>query len=175
MASFASPEDMKNRSQGQITAETHLFLQNELDAATNAIQEYCGWHIAPVQSIELIRRFPSKEHVWLPAMRVTGVTAAKIDGVDLADRLDEVEFDPVTGWTNLVGRSVAVTFNAGYEAVPADLKLLVLEMSAGALGSPLGVTREQAGGVSVTLDRVSGGLTEADYDRLTPYKIGRLP
>lgn len=175
MASFASPQDMESRSQGQITAATHPFLGDELAAATNAIQEYCGWHIAPLQGVDFVRRFPSREQVWLPAMRVTGVTAATIDGVDLSDRLGGIEFDPVTGWTNLAGRSISVTFTAGYEQVPADLKLLTLEMCAGALGSPLGITREQAGGVSVTFDRAGGGITDQDAARLTPYVLGRLP
>ena len=117
-----------------------------------------------------------REHVYLPAMRIAGVVAATIDGVVLtADDLAAVEFDPVTGWTSLCGRSVSVTFNAGFVTVPADLKLLTIELSAGALGSPLGITKEQAGGVSVTLDRASGAITEQDCQRLVPYKLGRLP
>lgn len=174
--SFASPMDMENRSLGQITATSHPFLEDELEAATSAIREYCGWHIATLQAVTLIRRFHSREHVYLPAMRIVGVVAATIDGVVLtADDLAAVEFDPVTGWTSLSGRSVSVVFDAGFTSVPADLKLLTLELSAGALGSPLGITKEQAGGVSVTLDRASGAITEQDYQRLVPYKLGRLP
>lgn len=173
---FASAEDMGKRSLGQITATSHPFLEEELKAATSAIREYCGWHIATMQAVKLVRRFPSCEQLYLPAMQIGGVTAATLDGrVLTADDLAAVEFDPITGWTSLSGRSVSVTFNAGYVSVPADLKLLVLELCAGALGSPLGITREQAGGVSVTLDRASGALLEHDELRLVPHKLGRLP
>ena len=173
---FASPTDMGKRSLGQITATSHPFLEEELEAATSAIREHCGWHIATLQSVTLIRRFPSREQVYLPAMRINGVTAATIDGRTLtASELAAVEFDPITGWTSLSGRSVSVAFDAGFTSVPADLKLLTLELSAGALGSPLGITKEQAGGVSVTLDRASGAITEQDDQRLVPYRLGRLP
>ena len=173
---FASVADMEKRSLGQITAATHPFLADELEAATASIREYCGWHIATLQAVKLVRRFPSREQVYLPSMQITGVTAATLDGrVLTADDLAAVELDPITGWTSLSGRSVSVVFDAGFTSVPADLKLLTLELSAGALGSPLGITKEQAGGVSVTLDRASGALTEQDYQRLVPYKLGRLP
>lgn len=173
---FASVEDMEKRSLGQITAATHPFLKDELEAATASIREYCGWHIATKQAVTLVRRFPSWEQVYLPAMQIEGVTSAVLDGRTLtSDDLAKVEFDPITGWTNLSGRSISVAFNAGYEKVPADLKQLVLELSAGALGSPLGITKEQAGGVSVTLDRASGALLDQDEMRLVPYKLGRLP
>lgn len=176
MTSFASADDMANRTQGLITPVTHPFLNDELEAATDAIQAYCGWHIAARQAVTLIRRFPTCEQVWLPAMNVTEITAAKIDGITFdAEALEAIEFDPLTGWTSISGRAVSLTFNAGLDAVPADLKLLVLEMAAGALGSPLGISREQAGGVSVTLERVGGGLSAEDMQRLTPYKLGRLP
>ena len=176
MTAFASPEDMERRSLGQITAATHPFLADELEAATAAIRAFCGWHIAQTEAVTFIRRFPYVEQVYLPAGNVLGVSAAVVDGITFdAEQLEAVEFDPLTGWTNIAGRAVSVTFNAGFAEVPADLKLLTLELAAGALGSPLGVTREQAGGVSVLLDRVSGDLTDADHARLVPYRLGRLP
>ncbi|SDQ04741.1 hypothetical protein, partial [Leucobacter chromiiresistens] len=63
--------------------------------------------------------------------------------------------------------------------VPADLVTLTLELAAGALISPLGISREQAGGVSVTLNRTSNSLLVgpggADAARLEPYRLGVLP
>lgn len=172
VTSFATPEEMAERSGGAIPAN-HPFLQKELAAATRRIRDACGWHIATAEPITFERVGPFAEHVWLPAMEITAITTATIDGttVDVAT----VEFDKQTGWTSLCGRRRSVTFTAGFEEIPADLVTLTLELAAGALGSPMGISREQAGGVSVSYTRTSGALQPADHDRLAPYKLGWLP
>lgn len=176
MTSFATVQDMEERSQGAITAATHPFLQKELDAATETIRNHCRWHIAPLKNVDLVRRFSCVETVWLPAMRVSAVVSATLDGMELdPDALTEVEFDPLTGWTSLEGRSVAVTFTAGFDPTPSDIVQLCLELTAGGLGSPLGIQREQAGSVSVMLSRTSGALSEDDMMRLSAYRLGVLP
>lgn len=172
MASFATPTEMAERSEGAIPAD-HPFLTKELAAATRTIRNACGWHIALVESIRFRRVRPFAEQVWLPAMEIASVVSATIDGVDMV--VADVEFDPDMGWTNLCGRNVDVTFTAGFNPVPEDLVTLTLELAAGALGSPLGISREQAGTVSVTYTRSSGSLQPADHDRLAAYKLGRLP
>lgn len=171
-ASFASEEEMEQRSQGAIPAD-HPFLKRELEAATREIRSACGWHIAKVETLTFERVGPFAEQVWLSAMEITAITAATIDGVDIDPAT--IEFDKQTGWTSLCGRRRSVTFTAGYAEVPADLVTLTLELAAGALGSPIGVSREQAGAVSLTYTRTSGALQPADRDRLAPYKLGWLP
>lgn len=170
--SFATAQEMADRSQGAIPVN-HPFLEKELKAATKTIRNACGWHIAKVETLTFERVGPFAEHVWLPAMAIASVTAATIDGTALV--ADSIEFDKMTGWTNLCGRRRSVTFTAGFADVPEDLVTLTLELAAGALGSPTGITREQAGGVSVTYARSSGALQPADHDRLAAYKIGWLP
>lgn len=176
MESFATPAEMAERSQGAIAA-THPFVQKELNAATAAIRNYCGWHIAGREQVEYRRNGPFSDAVWLPAMQIVTFDEGEINGATVDT--DGVEFDSNTGWTNLCGRKVAVKFTAGFTTVPADLVTLTLELASGALASPLGVTREQAGGVSVTLARVSGALQVHpggdDVARLAAYKLGRLP
>lgn len=172
MTSFATPTEMADRSGGEIPA-THPFLQKELDAASRQIRNACGWHIAPLESITLKKVRPFSEPVWLPAMQIVSIGSVVIDGVTLD--ASGVEFDPDIGWTSMCGRSVEVTFVAGHELIPDDLVTLTLELAAGALGSPLGISREQAGGVSVSYTRTSGALQAADHDRLAAYKLGRLP
>lgn len=172
MASFATAQEMFDRTGGAIPLD-HPFLEKELDAASRAIRNECGWHVAPVEECTFRRVRPFPESVWLPAMRVQSIGAATVDGVVLDTAT--VEFDPDTGWTNMVGRTVDVTFTAGFVLVPEDLVTLTLELAAGALGSPLGISREQGGAVAVTYTRTSGQLAAADRDRLTAYRIGRLP
>lgn len=176
MASFATPQQMEQRSQGAIAA-THPFLETELASATRSIRDYCGWHIAGPEEVTHRRVRPYHDQVWLPAMQVEEIVSAKINGGDVEP--DTVEFDPDTGWTSLYGRRVEVKFRAGFDSVPESLVTLTLELAAGALGTPLGISREQAGGVSVTFARTSGALLVgpggADIARLAPYKLGVLP
>ncbi|MGK9222065.1 MULTISPECIES: hypothetical protein [unclassified Microbacterium] len=170
---FATPDDMQQRSLGAITATSHPFLAKELAAATETIRRECGWHIATRQQVTRRQVRPWLEAVWLPAMEIASIDAVTVDGVVLD--VGTVRFDPDTGWTNIRGTDVEVTYTAGFESVPADLVQLTLELAAGGLGSPLGISREQAGGVSVTLTRASGALTGADEDRIAPYRIGYVP
>lgn len=172
MVSFASTQDMADRSEGEITADSHPFLQRELDAATAAIQDACGWHIAPVETKRLVRlrRFPGV--VFIPASQIVSVQDVLLNGVEYAT--EEVEFDPLTGETNLYARSVDLYFTAGFAAVPPVLQTLTLELAAAGLGTALGVTREQAGAVALTYAR-TGGISADDDARLAPYRLVAIP
>ena len=173
MASFATPTDMEQRSQGAITATTHPFLQKELNAATRTIREYCGWHIAPAEAITRKNRSAFWDPIWIPAMEITAVTITTLDAVEHV--LADDEFDPNTGWTTWSGDRYTLEYTAGFVTVPEDIVTLTLELAAGALGASLGLSREQAGGVSVTYARAGGTLTPDDKNRLAAYRIGRLP
>lgn len=176
MADFATPQEMEQRTQGAIAA-SHPFLAKELASATASIRNYCGWHIAGKDAVRYRRTLPYHDAVWLPAMRIDSIDEARVNGADLD--VSGIEFDHDTGWTSLCGRSVDIKFTAGFDPVPADLVTLTLELAAAALGSPLGVSREQAGGVSITFTRTSGALLigpgGADVARLAPYRLGVLP
>jgi hypothetical protein len=173
MASFATPTDMGQRSQGAITATTHPFVQQELDAATRTIRNECGWHIATVETLTRKRRSAFWEPIWIPAMEITAVKIITLDEVE--NILADDEFDPDTGWTSWSGDRYTLEYTAGFTTVPEDIVTLTLELAAGALGMSLGISRAQAGGVSVTYARAGGGLTADDKNRLAAYRIGRLP
>lgn len=179
---FASTLLMEQRSLGAITITSHPYLQNELNAATQDIRDFCRWHVSPRMQVTHKRRGRFVEDVWLPAMQIASVDAVTIDGIVWdAEQLDTVEFDEDTGWTNLRGRAVEVTFTAGYTEVPASIEAATLQIAARALGSPLGVVREQAGSVSVTYSQIgfniAGGslILPAEQSALIPYQLGRLP
>lgn len=173
---FATPQQLSDRTLGTI-AVSHPFAAAELAAATREIRNYCGWHIAAAEQIQFRRVGGFQDRLWIPAMQI-----ASIDKLTINDTVVEpsgVEFDPDTGWTSAHGRSVVIKFTAGYSTVPEDLVTLTLELAAAALGSPLGISREQAGGVAVTFTRTSGKLLVgpggADVERLRPYKLGWTP
>lgn len=171
---FASATDMENRSQGEISTATHPFLDVELRAATRAIRNAAGWHIADSQPDLVYRRIQRWPWLcYLPAMRITSLQSVYVNGIAIDPTL--VEFDEDTGQTNLYGRAIEVTYTAGFETVPEDLQVLTLEIAAGALGTSLGIIRETAGSTSVTMARSGGGISLADLDRLAEYRIGPLP
>ncbi|WAC65179.1 hypothetical protein OVA14_07200 [Agrococcus sp. SL85] len=178
-ADFATPDQMEKRSQGAITAATHPFLEQELAAASRAIRDHCGWHIAEREAITLRHRGPFTSRLWLPAMEVASIDTATVD--DVTYDVATVDFDPDTGWTSLVGRRWDVTYTAGHEDVPETITTLALHIAARALGSPLGITREQAGAVSVGHTLVAPGASGGtailphEAEQLAPYRIGALP
>ncbi len=177
-APFATAALMESRSQGAITAATHPFLEQELAAASRAIRDFCRWHVAPARQVTYRRAGRLADDVWLPAMEVASIDAVTIDGREWTDeKVADVEFDPLTGWTDLCGRSVAVTYTAGFDPIPESIVAATLELAALGLGTSLGQTREQAGSVSVTYDRLGGGIDEASPtgQALIAYRIGRLP
>lgn len=179
---FASTRQMEQRSLGAITEQSHPYLTHELAAATDLIREACRWHIAPRKQLQLIRRFGERERVWLPAMQIESIDEVTVDGkLWSAEQLAAVQFDPLTGWTSIVARHVDVKFTAGYAAPPSSLVSLTLQIAARALGSPLGLVREQAGTVNVTHTQVgsnqAGGalLLPIERSALVPYQLGWLP
>ncbi|OAZ40945.1 hypothetical protein A9Z40_03115 [Microbacterium arborescens] len=177
-APFASADLMASRSSGAITKESHPFLEDELQAATRAIREFCRWHVAPTLQRTYRSASRTPDDVYLPASQLVSIDAVTIDGREFTpEACAAVEFDPLTGWTNLYGRRVTVTYTAGHAEVPADIVGATLEIAAAGLGTSLGQSREQAGAVSLTFDTVGGGVDPqaALGRRLVPYQIGRLP
>lgn len=176
---FATPDDMEKRTQGAITSISHPFLEDEIAAATGAIREACGWHVAPVKSLTYEHNGSQARRVFLPAMSISTISAVTVDGVEFD--VSKVEFDKNTGWTNLIGRRVAVSFTAGFPEVPPVLRSMALQVAARSLGSPMGATREQTLVSSVSWSTVaagvSGGVAVLDHERavLAPYILGPIP
>lgn len=171
MVAFATAEQMQARSRGAITTTSHPALSRELDAATEAIRNVCGWHIAPAESAVFRRSSRIPSVVFLPGLRITAVTAAKVNGITIPP--DQVEVDYRTGETNLYGRILEVTFTSGFDPVPADLEALVLDMVSASLGGAAeGLEREQAGAVSVSYKTYAESEV---HGRLKAYMLGRIP
>lgn len=112
MVAFATVEQMEARSRGSVTVSSHPYLARELEAASQAIRNACGWHIAPAQTVPFRRSSRIPSVVFLPGMNITAVTAAKVNGVTVDPA--EVTADPDTGETNLYGRIIDVSFTCGY-------------------------------------------------------------
>lgn len=179
---FATAQQMADRSGGAIPAD-HPFLAVALGAATREIRKFCRWHIAPSRTETAKLAATYGRPLWLPSAHVTDIASIDNGGTPLTiTNVDWSESGEI-GYAHWVTgrRTVEVTFTHGYPTVPDDLVDLTLQVAARALGSPLGIVREQAGAVSVTYSQagfnIAGGTVLLEHERrqLAEYRLGRLP
>ena len=162
----------------------------EIKAASDAIRNYCGWHVYPEAACSLTERLLHGDGrtkrvdrdlmVQLPAKFVTAVSSVLIDGIAYTD----IDFErsgilrvfdvPALSRKSLV----VVDYEAGIpDALMASVKELVAHRVTHALASPNGVTSEAAGGVSVTYNAAwvnsarASALPDDDKEVLAPYRI----
>lgn len=150
-----------------------------IEGVSQAIRRLCGWHVFPVIEETLILDTSDGSFLKLPTLNVIEITSLKIKGKEISGgfswsrkgliRLNSGRFpDEYAG--------VEVTLKHGFEEVP-DIKQVAAQIIINALASPLGLTREQAGQVSLswsqTAPGVSGGVSflQRDLDVLAQYKL----
>lgn len=183
MQPFATPQQLEEMTKGAIPAD-HPSARGLLEGASRAIRRRCGWHIGPVQEVELVVDGTGGELLQLPTLH-------------LLDVLEVIEHgrDPVPGhlvewsetgtlrayhgrWTHRF-RGVRASVKHGYPLEDlTDLTQIVLQVTAIALSSPTGATREQSAALAVswatTAPGVAGGLAllQRDLDIVDSYRIG---
>jgi hypothetical protein len=152
----------------------------DLAAAEAAVRKYCGWHIAPVITQDLVLDGSGTASLFIKSLRVVDITAAECDGVTLDPAtLEWSEAGFVRAscrWPDKL-RAVKLTVRHGFDEAP-DVVAIVRAIAARASASPTGVVREQAGAVSLSMSLtapgVSGGVVLMDHERrmLDNYRIG---
>lgn len=157
-----------------------------IKAASQAIRNYCSWHVAPSLACKLttsvydkrVTRVQDGVQIQLPAMFVSSITSIKVGGEDkpiyILDSngmllvMDVDRFaDPTT--------SIEVEYIAGI----ADdaIKDLVASQVNHSVAQSYGVTSEASGGVSVTYNNAWSGGGQASYlneyarEILAPYRL----
>ena len=185
LPAFAVAADLESWTGGRIAVSPTS--QRTLDAASNYVRRYCGWHIYPELEMDLLLDAPGGHHLRLPSRHVTAITSLTF-GDDLAptdsyrwSASGDIEQLPTSmEWASGFPsgfRTLHAIFTSGYEEVPPELAILVLGIAARALSSPSGVTREQAGQVSLsyatTASGASGGIALLANERevLEPYRL----
>lgn len=183
LPSLVTPAEFASWTGGKVP-EADPRLGPLLAGASAGVRRYCGWHIAPVLEETLRGDGPGGRLLLLPTGRLLEVLSARSgpDTLDLAGRLDFSEHGMVElrdggGWSSRLG-SVAVRVRHGWDLADVpDVAQIVKQVTANALASPMGATREQAGTVSIswamTGPNVSGGLSllQRDLEVLNHYKI----
>lgn len=152
-----------------------------LGAASAAIRNHCGWHVAPSLPCRATIDGDGQRVLWLPTTCMTDLDALAVGGVVDAgaqwSRIGEV-------WPSLrvphALRAVTAEYRAGYDEPTDDLVAAAVGVIVHAVALSYGVTSESAGGVSVSYasGAAYGGaamanLTDADRQTLAPYKAVR--
>lgn len=181
---FATAEQMSERTDGIIAAD-RPFIGYALDVATRMIRDHCGWVVGPVTTETFHLDGPGSRLLVLPTLRVVEVTAVRQDDVALDMSTVRVSRDAgmlraSSALSDEFG-AIEVDLRHGYDVVPEPIVDLTLQMAARALGSPLGVVREQSLVANITWSTTAAGVAggtvimEHELGTLTPYTIGPQP
>ena len=162
----------------------NLRLDSALYAASQAIRNYCGWHICP--SVKCTA-YPEGGAIVakLPAGYVSEIVKITEDGSELSSGDYEWRRDGLLKrsfprkWSGKWD-SIEAEYMAGYEAdaVP-DLVEAVVSITVGVLSVSAGVISESADGVSISYSQsassIAAGLTAAQKSALEAYKVVSAP
>lgn len=153
-------------------------VESALKAASQAIRNYCGWHICPSMNCTA---YPvgGSDIVQLPAGYVGAVTEVTEDGAELTGC--ELRKDGLLRkadrrrWSDKWD-GIVVSYTAGYDsaAVP-DLVEAVVAIASGVLSIAPGVVSESADGVTISYSAnaasIAASLTSQQKSALEPYRI----
>jgi hypothetical protein len=187
LADLLTIQDFNTITANKYTGDSRI--EPNIKAASQAVRNYCGWHIYPSSTCKLSTSFYDKRItrngnmilIQLPATFVTSVTAVRIGGETYNNFVIETNgilrifgiseyFEPYT--------TIEVEYIAGLsDALVANLQELVAHRVTHALASSAGIQSETAGGVSITYSAVwtntarSTALPSDNKEVLAPYRL----
>lgn len=174
LPSFASAEELQHFTKGKIKASEPR-VAPALEAVSAEIRREAGWHIWPLlEDHEVILDGSGNSVQPVPTLRLMRIKTVSNAGVSIppelidSSRLGLLKIQGGTMWTNRYGQ-VRLTIDHGWEDAP-ELKALCLSLTARALASPMGATREQAGSISVNwamTSSVSGSVLPSGSELAT--------
>lgn len=187
LANLLTIQDFNTITANKYTGDSRI--EPNIKAASQAVRNYCGWHIYPAYSCKIQTSFYDKRIsrngnmilVQLPATFVVSITSVRIGGVAYESYVLETNgllrifgvseyFEPYT--------TLEVEYSAGLsDALVANIQELVAHRVTHALASSAGVQSEAAGGVSITYSAVwtnsasSTALPDDNKEVLAPYRL----
>lgn len=146
-------------------------------AATQAIRDYCGWHVAPVITATLTLDGTGTDTLLLPSRRVVTVDSVKLDGTALEATTYEWSADGLLRrkhgcWPDTY-RSLEVTLSHGFADMSA-LADVAASIMARVKIDPTGALANQRAGtqsVGFVAGASGGGLMASEKARLEPYRL----
>ena len=178
---FITFAEFNNFTNGKVGGDMRI--NANIPSATEAIRNYCGWHIAPSLTCGMIYNVKDLRDafvgpdllVQLPSTYVTSVEKVVINAVWNAstndwdgDVLNDYEIGMGTGLLRIYDVSaldrkskIFIKFTSGYNQAPATIKELTADRITHAVSNPYGVNSESAGGVSVSYSGIWAGSSNA--------------
>ena len=160
-----------------------------IKAASNAIRNYCGWHVYPSLGCTLettfldgrITKVRNDILIQLPAKYVESVESVTVDGTEITTTaLDHNGILKVYGAAGFVKEytPVVITYQAGLpDGLMDGIKELIAHRVTHALASSEGIQSETAGGVSITYSANwinsarSTALADDNKEVLAPFRV----
>lgn len=187
LADLLTIQDFNTITANKYTGDSRI--EPNIKAASQAVRNYCGWHIYPSSTCKLSTSFYDKRItrngnmilIQLPATFMTSVTAVRIGGETYNNFVIETNgilrifgiseyFEPYT--------TLEVEYIAGLsDALVTNLQELVAHQVTHALASSAGIQSETAGGVSITYSAIwtntarSTALPSDNKEVLAPYRL----
>lgn len=156
-----------------------------VEAATQAIRDYCGWHVAPVQEHTLTLDGSGTDTLLLPSRLVVDVTKVFVQGEELPE--SAYEWSAIGALRRLDGewpgayRSVEITLEHGVSDISV-LGDIVQAVASRIKADPTGmVVRQGAGTQSISFGgRIAQGagghgLLNTEKALLEPYRLNWGP
>lgn len=154
-----------------------------LEQAEAVVRAYCGWHVAPVRTVELTLDGSGGDVLLLPTLHLIEVISLSEDGTELD--VEDYEWSSY-GWLRKVNRGhtwtrklggVVVSFTHGHARVPAQVTGVVQAVAQRALDNPGSRPRDQVGPFGDTFSQTAFnqapalGLLDSERQALAPYKL----
>ncbi len=161
---------------GNVMSASKEQKESVIASVTQAIRDYCGWHVAPNVKCTFTGEGEGRLLV-LPALAVTEVSLLEIEGVavDFEWRSNGL-LRLATGRFPDKWRSVKCSYSAGYDSTSA-IGSTVVQIASNALVAAPGIAEEHAGGVGATYNKTGDGITGGvsllarDKELLAPYVL----
>lgn len=116
--------------------------RQKLDAVSQQIRNYCGWHIGPERTEQVTVDGPGGFVLALPTLHLIDIEQITDAGTTIDDpewsRTGDVRKPDGRPWSTRF-RGITATITHGYDQVPA-LAELILELVAQAVNTPAGTT-----------------------------------
>lgn len=173
MDALVTPEEFAGYVQSDLDRYT---AELALSAASGLVRSYCRWRISE-ETATLVADGTGTDLLSLPTLRLTDVTAVRIDG-ELLDasawsfsRNGQVRY--VDGIWPRRFRAIEVDCTHGYAVTPDEIRAVVFALGARYYVNPQGLRSKTVGAVSRTfvLESMRGDLTEIETVLIAGYRL----
>lgn len=147
-----------------------------LAAVSQAVRNYCGWHIAPNLPCFYVAYGLEGRIAKLPSLMVTDCVLLDSDGEEYTVDWQPRGLVKAKGWWNPSWGKYAFGFDSGYVS-DAMLSQIIVQVASNHMAAAPGIREEQAGAVRLSYNQmangVSGGVTLLDREQmlLAPYRL----